>query len=233
MQEMINVTFGASGVTEFNAADFFLQALIDKPEVEFSSDKIRLYSDDKNYVELTGEFKKGTPGNPISYVEQLDSYKFVADGKMNYEVTNIDISGSTLSSLKALSKFLDEAAYKVTGNDANNLLSGASGEDTLNGGKGNDTIEGNGGDDLLIGGAGRDKFVFHAGDGKDEIKDFVENGKLADTIDLSEYSKDLKFKDIDISRDGKHDVLIEIGKHDEILLHDVNIKQVTTADFDF
>ncbi|MGV3552407.1 hypothetical protein [Rhizobium sp.] len=230
---MINVTFGASGVTEFNAADFFLQALIDKPEVEFSTETIRLYTDEKTYVELNGEFKKGDSKNPLSYVEQLDSYKFVVDGKLNYQVTGLDLDGETLSSLKGISKYLSESAYKVTGNNAANLLSGADARDILSGGRGNDVLEGNGGNDVLIGGAGKDTFVFHQGDGRDVIRDFVANGKLADTIDLSDYDKGLRFRDLDISREGKNDVLIEIGKNDEILLQNVNIKHITAADFDF
>lgn len=231
---MINVTFGAVGVTEFNAADFFFQTLVDTAGFEVSGSKLRLFGEDsKDYVELTGDFNTEGGKNPLSYVNELNGYKFVVDGKVNYQVSGLELSGTTLGSFKKLADYLDGNDYRVIGNDAANLLSGASGDDVLNGGKGNDRIVGNEGDDLLIGGAGRDRFVFHAGDGKDEIKDFVENGKLTDLIDLSEYGGKLRFRDIDIERHGKHDVVIEIGKHDEILLQDVNIKHITVADFDF
>ena len=63
--------------------------------------------------------------------------------------------------------------------------------------------------------------------------DFTVKGKNADTIDLSEYGDKLRFKDIDIERDGKHDTVIEIGKHDEILLHDVKPNEISIHDFDF
>jgi Ca2+-binding RTX toxin-like protein len=231
---MINVKFGAVGVTDFNAADFFLKALIGIPEVEISSDMIRLYSSEQSYVELLGDFnRKGNPGDLGSYVNELDSYKIVVNGKMNYQVTNLELDGETLGSLRALAEYLNEVKYKITGNDAANFLSGADGKDIINGGKGNDVIEGNGGNDTLTGGLGRDTFVFHAGDGKDIIKDFTASGKQSDFIDLSEYgNKPLKFRDLDISREGKH-VLIEIGKHDEILLHNTKLKDITAADFDF
>jgi len=229
----INVQFGAAGITEFNAADFFLQTLINKVKLEFSTDKVRIYSDDDDYVEFYGAFVDVGSKNPLDYVEHVTGYKFVVDGKMNYQVSGLDVDGGTLGSIKKLSKYLDGSDYKITGNDAANRLGGASGDDILDGGKGNDWIVGNGGDDLLTGGAGKDHFVFHKGDGRDEITDFAAKGKSADTIDLSDYGEKLKFKDLDISRDGRHDLLIEIGKHDEILLHDVKIKDITAADFDF
>lgn len=233
MTKAINVTFGDSGISEFNAADFFLQALINTVDFEISSDKIRLISDNKNYVEVGGSFLTEGGKDPLSYVEEVNSYKFVVDGKVSYSVTGLDIGGDTLGSFAKLGRYLDDNAYNITGSNASNMLSAGSGDDVINGGKGNDRIEGNSGDDYLIGGAGRDTFVFHAGDDQDEIKDFTAKGKTADVIDLSDFGDKLRFKDIDISRDGKHDVSIEIGKHDEIVLHDVNIKDLTIHDFHF
>lgn len=230
---MIKVKFGATGVTEFNVADFFLQSLINLVEFEISDDTIRLYADEKNYVELRGSFVDGHSRNPLDYVEELDGYKFVVDGKMTYQVTGLDLDGETLGSFTALQEHLDASSYRMTGNDAANKLSAGSGKDILDGGKGNDWLIGNGGKDVLIGGRGRDHFVFHKGDGKDQIKDFTASGKEADTIDLSDWGGKLRFRDLDISREGKHDVLIEIGKHDEILLHDVKLKDITSSDFDF
>lgn len=231
--QTINVQFGDSGVTEFNAADFFLQALINDVDYEISSDKIRFVSDNKNYVEVGGSFVTDGGKNPLDYVEEINSYKFVVNGKVSYQVTGLEIDGDTLGSFGKLGRYLDEHAYNITGNAAANLLSAGSSDDVINGGKGNDTIEGNSGDDFLIGGIGRDTFVFHKGDDQDEIKDFTVKGKMADEIDLSDYGEKLRFKDIDISREGKHDAVIEIGKHDEILLHNVNAKELTIHNFDF
>lgn len=239
---MIKVNFGARGVTEFNAADFFLQSVIGVPDVEFSKDSIKLFTNEKNYIELTGDFRSGKPGNPLSYVEQLDGYKIVVDGKMNYQVSGLELGRETLRSLEDLSAYLNESQYRITGNSGNNQLSGADARDFINGGDGRDVIRGNGGNDeliggkgndLLFGGAGRDTFVFDKGDGKDQIKDFAASGRNADTIDLSDYARGLKFRDLDISREGKHDVLIEIGRNDEILLQDVRVKDISASDFDF
>jgi Ca2+-binding RTX toxin-like protein len=231
---MINVNFGAAGVTEFNSADFFLQTLIGKLDIEFSKTAIRIASDDKNYIELGGQFVKAETKNPLDFVTELNSYSIVIDGKMNYSISGLEIDHDTLISMNKLAKYLDKTDYKINGSDANNSLTSGSGDDILNGGKGNDWLIGNAGDDILIGGAGSDNFVFHEGDGIDTIKDFVENGKLADTIDLSDFGAKLSYKDLDISREGKHDVSIDFGKgNDEIILQDVNIKQITAGDFDF
>jgi hypothetical protein len=77
--------------------------------------------------------------------------------------------------------------------------------------------------------------LFHKGDGVDTITDFVHSGKFHETIDLSDFSGDkLRFKDLDISREGRHDVSVDFGKgSDEIIIQDVTVKQITAADFHF
>jgi VCBS repeat-containing protein len=52
-------------------------------------------------------------------------------------------------------------SISVTGNDADNFISGyADGDNTINGGNGNDTINGGAGTDVISGGAGADIFTF-------------------------------------------------------------------------
>ena len=51
---------------------------------------------------------------------------------------------------------LGSGADDVTGNSANNVLSGGGGADTLRGGEGADTLEGGAGNDRLVGGQGAD-----------------------------------------------------------------------------
>ena len=229
------VQFGASGVTEFNTAAFFIEALIDPHfSMDLSETVLRLKESKTNYIELTGSFTDTESENPLDYVNAITAYKVVVDDKMNYEISGLEIDHETLSSFKKLGKYLDSSDFQINGNDAANRLTSGGGADILNGGKGNDRLSGNEGDDRLIGGGGVDRFVFYKGDGKDTISDFVETGKAHDVIDLSGYSEDgLKFKDLDISREGKHDVLIELDGGDEILLKDVNIKQLDAHDFSF
>ncbi len=72
-------------------------------------------------------------------------------------------------------------ADSITGNNADNVLSGMDGVDTLVGGAGNDTIvPGKGDDATLTGGDGADRFVIAKGDGNNTITDFdaTEGDKL-------------------------------------------------------
>ncbi|MCB1444236.1 MAG: hypothetical protein KDJ87_00145 [Rhizobiaceae bacterium] len=112
-------------------------------------------------------------------------------------------------------------------------MNGAGGDDIIDGGRGKDSIIGNGGDDELTGGIGADHFIYHKGDGSDVITDFTARGGDADTIDLSEYGEKIRFRDLHISRVDKTDVLIEIGRHEDILLHDVKLRHISVDDFDF
>jgi Ca2+-binding RTX toxin-like protein len=229
---MIKVQFGATGVTEFNTASFFFDALMNNNfKMDYSDSSIKLYSDKNDYIELEGSFSQELSDNPLDSVEKITSYSVIVDGKVNYEITGLNLDAGDLKSLSSLSKYLNNNDYNMTGNSLANELESSGGDDILNGGKGNDTLIGNGGNDKLTGGAGVDTFVFHKGDGVDTITDFVHSGKFSETIDLSEYGA-LKFKDIDISKHGSG-VSIEIGKHDEIILEHVSIKQITAADFDF
>ena len=64
-------------------------------------------------------------------------------------------------------------ADDLTGSGLADVLEGGRGADTLAGGAGADTLRGGAGDDRLRGGTGNDVFLFCAGDGADQIFDFV------------------------------------------------------------
>ncbi|MDO6962735.1 calcium-binding protein [Rhizobium alvei] len=129
-----------------------------------------------------------------------------------------------------------EAAYEFSlkGNDTfiGSLISdeiyGGAGKDTVKAGSGNDHIEGGKGNDILYGQAGSDHFVFHAGDGKDVIKDFdAVGGNLAqDYIDI-DASMSYTIK----SANGGADTLVDFGGGHTITLVGVISTQVTSADF--
>ncbi|MBY2986868.1 M10 family metallopeptidase, partial [Rhizobium leguminosarum] len=64
------------------------------------------------------------------------------------------------------------AAFAGTGNDLDNVITGAAAADTLSGGDGNDTLNGGAGADSLIGGAGDDTYIVdNAGDSVAENAD--------------------------------------------------------------
>ncbi|KEO59048.1 Hint domain-containing protein [Thioclava indica] len=76
----------------------------------------------------------------------------------------------------------------VLGGDGNDLVDGGSGNDSLDGGAGDDTLTGGGGADTLSGGDDQDLFV-NLTDG--DVIDGGEGGNDADTLDLSDWGKDL------------------------------------------
>ena len=131
------------------------------------------------------------------------------------------------------------------GDDGNDELYGEDGDDVLTGGKGSDQYAGGDGDDLLVfdadgtgdsswGGKGSDTFQFHAGFGKDRIKDLLATGKNSDRIDLSQI-KGAKFSKLKIVQKG-NDVEIKskaFKNGDKIILEVVNAGALTEKDFVF
>jgi Ca2+-binding RTX toxin-like protein len=123
-------------------------------------------------------------------------------------------------------------ADRLDGGAGNDKLVGGSGADLLSGGDQVDRLDGGAGSDKLIGGAGADLFIFVRGSGTDTISDFDATGKVHDDIDLSSYKGIDRFSDLDITS-HKHDVIIELKNHDEIVLKNVNIHDLDRGDFNF
>ncbi|MBY5633197.1 calcium-binding protein, partial [Rhizobium leguminosarum] len=88
------------------------------------------------------------------------------------------------------------AAFAGTGNDLDNVITGAAAADTLSGGDGNDTLNGGAGADSLIGGAGDDTHIVdNAGDsvaenadeGTDTVKTVLANYTLGVNVENLTY----------------------------------------------
>lgn len=125
----------------------------------------------------------------------------------------------------------DDTLLGLNGNDK---LVGGSGNDTLRGGKGNDkeygqagrdTLYGDAGRNTLVGGADRDTFVLST-EGVAVITDFQ------DKVDRLGLSGKLKFKDLDIIKQGRN-TIIETKKGDDVLaiVTGVHPKNITSVDF--
>ncbi|MGO7003674.1 M10 family metallopeptidase C-terminal domain-containing protein, partial [Rhizobium johnstonii] len=83
--------------------------------------------------------------------------------------------------------YIGTVAFAGTGNDLDNVITGAAAIDTLSGGAGNDTLNGGAGADTLIGGAGDDTYIVdNAGDSvaenADEGTDTVRTALAAYTL---------------------------------------------------
>jgi Ca2+-binding RTX toxin-like protein len=253
---VINVTFGAAGATDFNASNFVFQTLVDANfKFELSADTIRFYSGKSDFVELQGSFNADSDStNYADFVNSITGYRVVDHGKLAYKIEGLEMTGEDIASPQALRHYLRHNEYAVDGNnaandlyssgkadrlnglDGNDFLSSGAGDDALLGGKGNDTFEAGEGNDSINDKIGADTLIFHRGDGMDTVSGFNLLGKGHDTIDLSEFysgDKELNFKSLDISRHGKSDVEIDLGGDDHILLKDVNIKHVDAGDFQF
>lgn len=164
---MVNVTLGATGVTEFNFASFLLTALIGNDfAAEYDSKQVRLYSDANDYIELTGsfDFSEGRASNPLGNVEEITGYRAVVDGKANYVINGLELTPEILTSFTKLSEYLNSIGYKMTGNERANSLSSGDRADQLYGMAGNDALFTNGGNDLLDGGKGSDNLYGGSGD---------------------------------------------------------------------
>jgi Ca2+-binding RTX toxin-like protein len=99
----------------------------------------------------------GGKGDDTYIVDSLkDTVTEASIGGTDTVKTTIAITDGSLFVNVENFTFLGSAAWKFTGNDSDNTLTGGTGADVLNGGKGNDTLLGNDGNDTLDGGLGND-----------------------------------------------------------------------------
>jgi Ca2+-binding RTX toxin-like protein len=165
-KNMIKVSLGETGVSEFNFASFLLDALVDDNfKADIGENKIRLYSGKDDYIELTGHFDTSAAGNnPYDYVEEITGYRAVVNGKESYAISGLHLTADMLGSFTKLSKYLSAVEYQIAGNGEDNSLSSAGADDVLNGLAGNDVLVSNDGDDILDGGKGNDRMSGGNGD---------------------------------------------------------------------
>jgi hypothetical protein len=107
------------------------------------------------------------------------------------------------------------AANKLTGGAAGEVIKGLGGNDVLNGAGGNDTISGGTGNDRLIGGTGAD--ILNGGSGKD-VFDFNATSELGKTIKTTDRITDFSH--------AQHDVL-------DFHTIDANSRRAGNQDFSF
>lgn len=104
----------------------------------------------------------------------------------------------------------------ASGNDQDNIISGASGRQTINGGDG---------DDVLIGGGGADTFIFERGTGSDLITDFGSD----DIVRLDSFSSFSNLLAHAVQEDG--DVRINTGNGESLVLANTDISSLSADQF--
>jgi Ca2+-binding RTX toxin-like protein len=113
---------------------------------------------------------------------------------------------------------------QLIGQGGNDFIKGGQGGDRLIGGNGKDVLIGGRDQDILTGGTGRDVFVLQVGAGVDVIQDFQ------DGRDFLGFSADLKAENLSLGQSGR-DTLIAWQGEAIALLRNVNVSQITSADF--
>jgi Ca2+-binding RTX toxin-like protein len=114
------------------------------------------------------------------------------------------------------------------GNELANTLTGNAVSNWLLGGAGNDRINGKGGNDVLFGEAGADIFIFERGTGGDVIGDFAAG---VDRMDLSAFGF-ASFAQLQTAFVQNGDAgAINLGDGDFLVLHNLQLAQLTEADF--
>ena len=124
----------------------------------------------------------------------------------------------------------------IDGGKGNDTLFGERGNDALVGGEGNDDLYGGHGRDLLFGGAGRDelsgdqgndKFLFRKGMGVDTI----EHLDAGDHIDVRDFHVSSFQALLNSARQVGHDVQIDLGKGDKLVIEDTRISDLHSEQF--
>jgi hemolysin type calcium-binding protein len=136
----------------------------------------------------------------------------------------------------------DDTVFGGRGNDlidggkGNDHLFGEKGSDALVGGDGNDDLYGGSGRDLLLGGAGRDdldggqgndKFLLRKGMGVDTI----EHLDAGDRIDVRDFHIASFQTLINSARQIGHDVQIDFGNGDKLVIEDTRISNLHAEQF--
>jgi serralysin len=136
---------------------------------------------DTYYVDNPGDVMIELPGGGWDSVKSTISYTLGANVEALYLQGSANING--------------------TGNELDNTISGNAGNNVITGGKGND---------ILSGGGGKDTFVFAAGDGKDQITDFISSNDTLKFVGVDPAS-------VKLAQSGK-DVVVSYGHGDTIVL---------------
>ena len=113
------------------------------------------------------------------------------------------------------------------GDRGNDALIGGDGNDDLYGGRGRDLLLGNGGRDNLSGDGGEDKFLLRKGMGVDTI----EHLDAGDSIDVRDFNIASFQVLISSARQKGHDVEIDFGNGDKLVIEDVRIADLHSEQF--
>lgn len=185
-------------------------------------------------VELLGEFKVGSSGEPSGgFVDTI-----LLKSRPSANAAKIAITDIHMSAQKAyeyltngtFSELLDQVFSKddkLVGSAENDRsLSGHGGNDRINGNAGSDYIDGGDGNDRMTGGSGTDIFRFYPNSGHDIITDFA--------ADIDAEDRDYFMGDPDdvkaVLKSG-HNTIVKFYGGDQVTLLEVKSSDFTVDDY--
>ncbi|MGQ0680782.1 hypothetical protein [Bradyrhizobium sp.] len=124
----------------------------------------------------------------------------------------------------------------IDGGKGNDSLFGERGHDALIGDEGNDDLYGGRGRDLLLGGAGRDNLSGDEGNDKFLLRkgmgvDTIEHLDAGDRVDVRDFNIPSFQALLDSARQIGHNVQIDLGNGDKLILEDVRIADLHAEQF--
>ncbi len=172
----------------------------------------------------------GGAGNDSYYVDTGADLTFeAAGGGIDTVYADIPVAGAGVYLYAHVENLvlLGSTAFGV-GNELDNSLVGGDSSNFLLGGAGADSINGKAGNDVLFGEGGADVFVFEVGTGGDVVGDFARG---VDRIDIRAFGF-ASFAQVQTAFIQNGDVgAINLGNGDLIVLHTIQMAQLTAADF--
>lgn len=172
----------------------------------------------------------GGAGNDSYYVDTGADLTFeAAGGGIDTVFADVPVTGAGVYLYAHVDNLvlLGTTAFGV-GNELDNALTGSGSSNFLLGGAGADTINGKGGNDVLFGEGGADVFVFERGTGGDVIGDFARG---IDRIDIRAFGF-ANFVQLQAAFIQNGDIgAVNLGNGDLIVLHNIQMSQLTAGDF--
>ncbi len=172
----------------------------------------------------------GGAGNDLYYVDTGADLTFeAAGGGTDTVFADVPVAGAGVYLYANVENLvlLGITGFGV-GNELDNGLTGSGSGNVLLGGAGADSINGKAGNDVLFGESGADMFIFERGTGGDVIGDFARG---VDRIDIRAFGF-ASFAQVQTAFIQNGDVgAINLGNGDLIVLHSIQMAQLTAADF--
>jgi RTX calcium-binding nonapeptide repeat (4 copies) len=183
------------------------------------------HHDNHRHIGPFGKFKFGTNGDDSILGSERSDVIFGFRG-----------NDSILAGLGNDTVFAGRGNDWIDGGKGNDKLFGEKGNDALIGGDGDDDLHGGHGRDLILGGAGRDELDGDQGNDKFLLRkgmgvDTIEHLDAGDRVDVRDFNIASFQALINSARQVGHDVQINLGNGDKLIIEHVRIADLHAEQF--